>query len=96
MSGPSLLRIPRYCEKMGVCSATAYHHINDGVVASVTIGGVRQIVEAWGPSPPPRAGRAPSFEELIQESAQLPRRPVRPTPAGVHRGRPRKVINGSP
>jgi hypothetical protein len=77
---------------MGVSNACGYNYINDGVVATVTIGGTRCVVESWGDAPPPRENRPPSFEELIKESVLAPRRPVRSMPEGVHRGRPRKPV----
>jgi hypothetical protein len=74
---------------MGISNASGYNYLKDDVVATVTIGGMRCIVESWGDAPPPRDGRPPSFEELVKEAALAPKRSAHPMPQGVHRGRPR-------
>src|SRR5215472_11390665 len=94
MPGVSLLRVARWCERMGISTATGYNYIKEGVVATVVIAGVRQIVESWGDNPPERQGRAPSFEELVKEAALEPRRPVRDMPQGMRVGRPPKASRG--
>jgi hypothetical protein len=92
MPGPSLLRIPRWCKAMEISTATGYNYINASVIATVTVGGIRHVVESWGDNPPPREGRPPSFEELVWESALGEKPPKRHMPEGVHRGRPRKPV----
>jgi hypothetical protein len=57
-------------------------------IAVARHGGLTLVIQEWGDNPPPREGRPPSISEFLREN--LSTNPIRITPEGVHRGRPRK------
>jgi hypothetical protein len=75
-----------------VSPATMWNKINRGQIEFFRDDGITRIVVDWLGNPPPREGRRPSLREYIAERiAATAAQPKRPTPEGVHRGRPRRV-----
>jgi len=69
--------------------STWWARIRENKIAFFRDTGLTRIIVRWPGEPPPREGRAPSYQEYVLENMAASQRP-RAMPAGVHRGRPRK------